>query len=70
MVKTLTIKDVVYRKLLAMKREDESFSDLFERLADESSPIEVLRRLRGTIEFTDKERVLKEVRKRREEHVP
>ncbi len=70
MAKTLTIKDEVYRKLLAMKEEDESFSDLFERLADESSPIEVLKRLRGTVEFTDKERVLKEVHKRREERVP
>ncbi len=70
LAKTLTIKDVVYRKLLAMKGEGESFSDLFERLADESSPIEVLKRLRGTVEFKDKERVLKEVHERREERVP
>lgn len=70
MAKTLTIKDEVYRKLLAMKGEDESFSDLFERLADESSPIEVLKRLRGTVEFTAKEQLLKEVHKRREERIP
>ncbi len=70
LVKTLTIKDEVYRKLLSMKGEDESFSDLFERLADESSPIEVLKRLRGTVEFKDKERILKEVHNRREERVP
>ncbi|MDN5366701.1 MAG: putative antitoxin [Candidatus Diapherotrites archaeon] len=31
-VKTITIKDDVYKKLLAIKRKDESFSDVLERL--------------------------------------
>ena len=34
MVKTITIRDEVYRKLLAIKGE-ESFSDLIERLIEE-----------------------------------
>jgi len=31
-MKTLTIKDEVYEKLLRLKRENESFSDVLERL--------------------------------------
>jgi predicted CopG family antitoxin len=31
-MKTLTIKDEVYEKLLKLKRENESFSDVLERL--------------------------------------
>lgn len=34
MVKTITIKDNVYKKLIAHKWKDESFSDLFERLIE------------------------------------
>lgn len=33
MVKTLTIKDAVYEELVKIKGREESFSDLFERLA-------------------------------------
>ena len=32
--KTITIKDDVYKKLLAQKGKGESFNDLFERLID------------------------------------
>jgi len=32
-VKTLTIKDTVYEELVNIKGKEESFSDLFERLA-------------------------------------
>ena len=34
MVKTLTIKDTVYERLVNIKGKEESFSDLFERLAE------------------------------------
>ena len=45
MVKTLTIKESVFNKLISQKREDESFSDLFERLMDNQiSGIELLRK--------------------------
>ena len=33
MVKTLTIKDKIYEELVTIKGREESFSDLFERLA-------------------------------------
>lgn len=36
--KTLTIKEEVYKKLAARKREKESFSDLLERLAEKEKP--------------------------------
>ena len=61
MTKTITIRDEVYRKLLKVKREDESFSDLFERLIEGGSPLEILKKLRGCVEFKDKEVLLKEV---------
>jgi predicted CopG family antitoxin len=61
MAKTITIRDEVYRKLLKIKREGESFSDLFERLIEGVSPFETLKKLRGCVEFKAKEVLLKEV---------
>lgn len=63
--KTLTIKTDVYEKLLAMKRERESFSDLFERLSKNN--IVTLRKLRGCIEFENKEQMLRDIQKKRNE---
>lgn len=67
MTKTLTIKDDVYEKLVAVKDQDESFSDLFERLVEQGSSVEVLKRMRGKLIFTDKKRLLSEISARREE---
>jgi predicted CopG family antitoxin len=51
MVKTLTIRDDVYERLVAIKGKDESFSELFDRLAGRRGSVEVLKRIRGSIEF-------------------
>jgi predicted CopG family antitoxin len=67
MAKTITIRDEVYKKLLTVKKKDESFSELFERLAEERNPTETLSRLRATVEFTDKEKMLSEINARRAE---
>jgi len=61
MTKTITIRDEVYRKLLTVKREDESFSELFERLVEGVNPLETLMRLRGCVEFKDKAKMLSEI---------
>lgn len=61
MVKTITVRDEVYRKLLAVKREDESFSELFERLVENTNPVEVLKRLRGCVEIRDKNEILSKI---------
>lgn len=61
MVKTITVRDEVYRKLLAVKREDESFSELFERLVENMNPVEVLKRLRGCVEIRDKNEILSKI---------
>jgi predicted CopG family antitoxin len=63
LTKTITIRDEVYKKLLKIKREDESFSELFERLVEGMSPSETLKRLRGCVEFKnkDKEKMLSEI---------
>ena len=61
MTKTIRIRDEVYRKLLTVKRENESFSKLFERLVEGMSPLETLTRLRGCVEFKDKEKMLSEI---------
>lgn len=61
LTKTLTVRDEVYRKLLKVKREGESFSDLFERLVEGASPLETLKKLRGCVEFRDKEVLLREI---------
>ena len=70
MTKTITIRDEVYRKLLTVKGENESFSKLFERLVESMSPLETLARLRGCVEFRDKEKMLSEIRTLRAERRP
>jgi predicted CopG family antitoxin len=51
-VKTITIKESVFNKLTLQKGENESFSDLFERLLDNQvQGIETLLKLRGWTEF-------------------
>ena len=64
-MKTLTIKDSTYEKLRAIKRKNESFSDLLDRLASEITNIEVLKKLRGTVEIEDKDKFLKEIYEKR-----
>jgi len=67
LVKTITIRGDVYEKLTAVKGEDESFSELFERLVEGVDPIKTLKRLRGIIEPEDRKAILAELRKRRAE---
>ncbi len=67
MPKTITIRDEVYEKLLKVKREGESFSELFERLIEGMDPLETLKKLRGCVEFRDKGKMLSEIYARREE---
>ena len=63
--KTLTIKESVYKKLLLMKRKDESFSELFERLSN--SNLEVLKKMRGCNTYENKKEMLKEIYDKRKE---
>ncbi len=63
--KTLTIKESVYKKLLLMKRKNESFSDLFERLSN--SNLEVLKKMRGCNTYENKDKMLKEIYEKRKE---
>ena len=67
MTKTLTIRDEVYNKLTSIKRKDESFSELFERLVDGTGSLETLKRLRGAAEFRDKRKMLAEIEALRSE---
>ncbi len=61
MTKTITIRNEIYRKLLTVKDENESFSELFERLVEAVSPVETLIKLRGCVEFKDKDKMLSEI---------
>lgn len=49
--KTLAIRDEVYKRLVSVKEKDGSFSELFERLVEQQSPIELLKSLRGSIKL-------------------
>lgn len=57
----MTIRDEVYRRLVAVKGRDESFSKLLERLVEGMDPLETLKRLRGCAEFRQKEKMLSEI---------
>ena len=65
MSKTITIKKSVYDELKGFKKENESFSELLDRLIKSQSKKDLLKSLRGSIEFEDKEKLLKEIEKKR-----
>lgn len=65
--KTITIREDVYRMLVSLKRSNESFSALFERLAKSRSNINKLKAMRGFVEIDDKEMLLKEMYEKRKE---
>jgi len=67
LVKTITIRDDVYKKLLEVKRRGESFSELLERLVESANPTENLKRLRGCVELRDREKILSEIYAKRTE---
>ena len=67
MSKTITIKKSVYDELRGFKKENESFSDLLDRLIKSQSKKDLLKSLRGSIEFDDKEKLLNEIEKKRRE---
>ena len=65
--KTISIKEEVYKKLVAMKRENESFSQLLNRLVNEQISNATLEKLRGIMEFEDSTSLIKEIEKRRKD---
>lgn len=67
MSKTITIRTEVYRDLVKVKKESESFSELFERLIKSATPIEILRKMRGSVEFKNKRKMLSEMYSKRAE---
>ena len=64
MPKTIAIKKSVYDELKASKKENESFSDLLDRLVKLQSKKNILESLRGSIEFENKQKLLKEIEKK------
>jgi predicted CopG family antitoxin len=65
--KTITIKEDIYKMLLGVKRKNESFSNLFERLVKSRSSHEILTELRGGFDFENKDVLLKELYEKRRE---
>jgi len=67
LVKTITIREEVYKKLLEVKGEKESFSKLIERLVEGMNPVETLKNLRGCVEFKDRPKIISEIYSSRDE---
>ncbi len=67
MVKTITIREEVYKDLMKIKSADESFSVLFERLIKSASPRDVLAKIRGSVEFKNKKKMIAEIYAKRAE---
>lgn len=61
MVKTITIREEVYKRLAEIKRENESFSELFDRLVEDRDPLDLLMKLRGHVEFKNKKKMIAEI---------
>ena len=65
--KTITIKEEVYKKLIAIKKKNESFSDLLARLATRSNTLELLKNMSDSIEFGDSKKVISEIYEKRKD---
>ncbi len=70
MSKTITIRNEIYEELKRIKKKDESFSEFFERLSSELRPVDSLSKLRASVEFKDKKKLLQEIDRRRSERRP
>ncbi|MGC9308662.1 MAG: antitoxin VapB family protein [Thermoplasmatota archaeon] len=64
--KTLTIKEDVYNKLVALKEDSESFSDLLDKLS-RCRNVALLKKMRGAVTFEDKDAMTREIREKRKE---
>ncbi len=64
--KTLTIKEDVYNKLVALKEDSESFSDLLDKLSS-CRNVALLKKMRGSVTFEDKAAMTREIREKRNE---
>ena len=67
MSKTITIKERVYADLIKVKKDDESFSDLFERLITSASPLEILAKIHGSVEFKNRSKMISDINSKRAE---
>lgn len=65
LVKTITIKESVYKDLVKVKGTDESFSDLFERLLSQARAIDILTKLKGSMTFKNKSKMISEIYSKR-----
>ena len=65
MSKTITIKKAVYDELILFKKENESFSELLDRLVKSQSKREMLLTLRGSMEFENKDEFLAGIKEKR-----
>ena len=65
MSKTITIKKAVYDELIGFKKENESFSELLDRLVKSQSKKEMLLTLRGSMEFENKDKFLAGIKDKR-----
>lgn len=65
--KTITIREDVYRMLLSIKGNKESFSNFFERMVISRRNLDKLKELRGFVEVKDKDALLKQLSEKREE---
>ncbi|MEM0135298.1 MAG: antitoxin VapB family protein [Thermoplasmatales archaeon] len=67
MLKTITIKKSAYYELIALKKENESFCELLDRLVRLQSRKDLISLMRGTVEFEEKEKLLMDIEKKRRE---
>lgn len=65
--KTITVRNEVYLMLKGVKKKEESFSSLFERLVKSRSNLEALKELSGSVKFKNKSALLKEIYEKRGE---
>jgi predicted CopG family antitoxin len=67
MSKTITIREAVYNELTRVKKENESFSELLDRLVKSEDKTQLLQMLRGSVSFSDKNELMEEIHRKRSE---
>ncbi len=63
-MKNIMVRDEVYEKLKAMKKEGESFSDVILRLVERKAGVEVLEKFAGSLAESEIDEIVLEERKK------
>lgn len=67
--RNIPVTEEIYQRLSKLKKEDETFNDMLNRLHPEPNNLTIIKKLQGTLTIPDKDQLIDEIyQKRRDPH--